>query len=206
MNYYNQAMMAAPQAKEILDNVAEALNVTPDENKNAPVVVAAAKLFSEQDALLQKAAADQGMFRWGATWVNAKELADLQAAEAKIQKQLDDLQRQYDALQFQQTQIDAQIAANQVQLDRLQAESTYVDRNGNMIQMPLPDAYYQLKRDNASLAAQKQVFSQQQDDLKRKAKEAQQQLPVPKFTGTQSILGPPAMPVRAPSGTTQTSN
>ncbi|HEY1921741.1 MAG TPA: tetratricopeptide repeat protein, partial [Tepidisphaeraceae bacterium] len=57
MSFYAQAMMATPQAKEILDNVAEALNALPDDNRKAPVVLQAVALFADQDAQLQQAAA-----------------------------------------------------------------------------------------------------------------------------------------------------
>ena len=70
-------------AKQILDNVAEVLNVVPPENSHAPVVIQAVRLFAEQDAELQKLAAQQGMYRWGATWVSAKELQELRADEAR---------------------------------------------------------------------------------------------------------------------------
>jgi tetratricopeptide (TPR) repeat protein len=196
MNYYDRAMMSAPQAKEVLDNVAEALNVVPPENQKAPVVLQAVKLFAEQDALLQKTAAQQGMYRWGATWVTAKQLEDLKAAEAKIKQQLDALQQQFDVLQQKAGQIDSEIDQDKREMDRLQSQSTYIDRNGNTIQMPLPDQYYQLKRDNDGLANDKQIIVQQQTDLRNKAKEVAAQIPTPKFTGLQQIIGVDGVPVR----------
>jgi Tfp pilus assembly protein PilF len=195
MNYYDQAMMAAPVAKEILDNVAEALNVVPSMNQAAPVVLQAVKLFAEQDAVLQKLAATQGMYRWGATWVTAKELEELKADEARVKQQLAALQQQFDAVQQKLGQIDAEIGQNTVEMDRLSAQSVIIDRNGNTIQLPLPDQYYALKRDNDSLTAQKQPLLQQQSDLRNKAKDAQAQIPVPKFTGVQQIIGVEGTPV-----------
>jgi Tfp pilus assembly protein PilF len=195
MNYYDQAMMAAPVAKEILDNVAEALNVVPSANQAAPVVLQAVKLFAEQDAVLQKLAATKGMYRWGATWVTAKQLEELKADEARVKQQLDALQQQFDAVQQKLTQIDAEIGQNTVEMDRLAAQSVFVDRNGNTIQLPLPDQYYTLKRDNDSLTVQKQPLVQQQSDLRNKAKDVQAQIPVPKFTGVQQIIGVEGTPV-----------
>ena len=196
MSFYGQAMMATPVAKEILDNVAEALNAVPDDNKKAPVVLQAVALFADQDAQLQQAAAQQGQYRWGATWVTAKQLQELKADEIRVKQELDALQAQYDGLQQKIGQIDSEIGANQREMDRLQASSTYIDRNGNNMQMPLPDVYYQMRRNNDKLADDKQVLRQQQDDLKSRAKQVQQEIPVPKFTGVQNIIGVDGVPLR----------
>jgi Flp pilus assembly protein TadD len=196
MNFYDQAMMSTPQAKEILDNVAEAINALPDANKKAPVALRGVELFAEQDALLQATAAQQGMYRWGATWVTAKQLQELKAAEAKVKQKLDDLQQQYDALQQKIGQIDSEMAANQREMDRLEASSTYIDLNGNVVHLPLPEVYFRMQRDNQKLADDKLNLRQQQDELKNRAKQAQQDIPVPKFTGTQRIIGVDAAPLR----------
>jgi tetratricopeptide (TPR) repeat protein len=207
MNYYDGAMMSAPQAKEILDNVAEALNVVPPENRNAPVVLQAVKLFAEQDTLLQKSAAQQGMYRWGSTWVTAKQLEDLKAAEAKVKQQLDALQQQFDALQQKVGQIDSEMDQNKREMIRLQSQSIIIDRNGNTIQLPLPDQYYQLKRDNDGLAGDRQALVQQQTNLRNKAKDVMAQIPTPKFTGVQQIIGVDGVPVRdMGSGATTTAS
>ncbi len=159
MSFYGQAMIASPEAKEILDNVAEALNAVPPENRKAPVVLQAVALFAQQDALLQQTAAQQGMYRWGATWVNAKQLQDLKAAELKIKQTLDNIQLQNDVLQQKIGQIDSEIDANQREMDRLSASRTYTDKNGNVIQLPLPDVYYQIQLDTKKLAANKLALS-----------------------------------------------
>jgi tetratricopeptide (TPR) repeat protein len=200
MSYYDKAMMSAPSVKEILDNVAEAINVIPKQNQAAPVVLQGLKLFAEQDAVLQKLAATQGMFRWGATWVNEKKLQELKAAEARVKQQMDALQQQLDAIQQKINQIDNEIAQNQTAMDRLAAQSVFVTRDGATVQMPLPDQYYALKRDNDALAAQKPPLLQQQNDLRNKARDVQAQIPVPKFTGVQQIIGPEGMPIHDPNG------
>jgi len=71
-----------------------------------------------------------------------------------------------------------------------------MDRYGNTIQLALPDQYYQLKRDNDNLARDKQAILQQQGDLRNKAREVQAQVPTPKFTGVQQIIGVDGVPVR----------
>ncbi|HEX4052754.1 MAG TPA: tetratricopeptide repeat protein [Tepidisphaeraceae bacterium] len=195
MNFYDQAMMSSPQSKEILDNVAEALNALPDANKQAPVVLHAVQLFAEQDTALQQAAAQRGMYRWGATWVTAGQLKDLKAAEARVKQKLDDLQAQFDALQQKVNQIDQEIGENQREMDRVQASNTTVDLNGNVTTF-LPDVYFQLQRDNKKLAGDKQALQQQQNALKNRANEVRQELPIPKFTGLQQIIGVDGAPLR----------
>ena len=196
MNYYDQAMVAAPLAKEVLDNVAEALNVVPSENSQAPVVLQGVKLFAEQDTELQKVAAQQGMFRWGATWVDGKQLQELKADEARVKQKLDAIQAQFDAIQQKVAGLNSESDQNLREMNRLQAQSTYMDRYGNTVQMPLPDTYYQLKNDNDNLAQQKQPLLAQQQDLKNKAKDVQAEIPVPKFTGIQQIIGVDGTPLR----------
>jgi predicted nuclease with TOPRIM domain len=160
------------------------------------VVLQGVALFAEQDAQLQQAAAKQGLYRWGATWVTAAELQDLKAAEAKVKQKLDDLQQQFDALQQKIGQIDSEINANQREMDRLEAQFTSQDQNGNILRMPLPDVYYKMRRDNEKLADDKRVAQQQQGALRSRAATVQQEIPVPKFTGMQQIIGVDGMPLR----------
>ena len=80
----------------------------------------------------------------------------------------------------------------------------YTDQNGNSIQMPLPDIYYQLRRDNEKLANDKRVIQQGQIALKNREKQVQQEIPVPKFTGLQQIIGVDGVPLRDLPGTMPT--
>jgi tetratricopeptide (TPR) repeat protein len=196
MNFYAQAMMASPIAKPILDNVAEALNALPPENRQAPVVRQAANLFAEQDTELQKAAAQQGLYRWGSGWVTAQQLADLKAAEARVQQQIDALQSRYDQLQAKVDDIDSEIGKNNREMARLEAVSIGTNENGVTVTLPPPPVYYELQADNQKLKTDKDGIVQQQQDLKNQAREVQKGLPTPKFTGVQQILGVEAMPVR----------
>jgi hypothetical protein len=104
-----------------------------------------------------------------------------------------------DVVQQKLGQIDAEIDQNQVQMDRLSAQSVFVDRYGNVIQMPLPDQYYALKRDSDALTASKQPLLQQQNALQKKVADVQAQIPVPKFTGVQQLIGVDGTPMHDPS-------
>jgi tetratricopeptide (TPR) repeat protein len=204
MNFYNEAMIASPMAKDILDNVAEALNALPPQNQQAAVVQRAAATFRLQDTELQKRAGDQGWFRWGAAWVTAKQLDDLKAAQAKIQQQIDQLSKQFDALSAKVADLDKEIDEDARQMHRFEASSTVVDQNGNTIQLPLPQIYYDLKSDVDKLTIAKKGLQNQQEVLRTQAKAVQQGLPTPKFTGVQQIIGLDAAPVRDADGPAST--
>ena len=57
-------MLAAPVSREILDNVAEALNALPENQRKGPVVAKVVRHFKEQDDDLQKKMAERGLVRW----------------------------------------------------------------------------------------------------------------------------------------------
>jgi len=200
MNFYNQAMIASPLSKDILDNVAEALNALPEQTRQAAAVQRGAATFRAQDTELQKRAADQGWFRWGANWVTAKQLDDLKAAAAKIQAQIDQLSRQFDLVAARIADLDKEIDEDTRQMHRFEASSTVIDPNGNTIQLPLPQIYYDLKNDVGKLTANKKNLQGQQDALRAQAKAVQQGLPTPQFNGVQQIIGLDAVPARDPQG------
>jgi tetratricopeptide (TPR) repeat protein len=196
MNFYNQAMEGSPLAKDILDNVAEALNAMPEQVRQAAVVQRAAVTFRQQDTELQKRAADQGFFRWGSSWVNAKQLEDLKAAAAKVQQQIDQLSKQFDGLTAKIDDLDKEIDDDQRQMHRFEAAATVIDPNGNTIHLPLPQVYYDLKTDVDNLTAKKKDLQNQQEVLRAQAKQLQQGLPTPQYNGVQKIIGLDGVPIR----------
>ncbi len=203
MNMYDQAMASAPGARDVLNNVAEALSALPEDQRDSAAAKKAALRFAEQDAALQKSAAESGWFRWGATWVTAKQLDDLKAAEAKIQDQLDVKKDEFNQTTTRIGQLDAEIDANRREMTRLDSSRYQVDQNGNQIQYPLPPAYMQLQLDNQKLALDRQALATHLDDLRAQARRIQKDLPVPQFSGVQAIIGIEATPLPAPPpGTT----
>src|SRR5207249_6705799 len=65
LNYLDQAMIAAPRNRQVLDNVAEVLNSLSDEQLNLPVAQRVARKFAEQDEELSRQMAKDGLHRWG---------------------------------------------------------------------------------------------------------------------------------------------
>src|SRR5439155_24004758 len=64
MGYYERALSSAPDSREILDNVAEALNALPAEQRKSTVATKLARHFADRDAALQKNMAERGLYRW----------------------------------------------------------------------------------------------------------------------------------------------
>jgi len=191
---YNRAMLAAPLAKDILNNVAELLAAMPENEKNSPTAKRTADLFATQDAQLQQMMAQAGWYRWGATWVTGKQMDDLKAAEEKIQGKLDALKAEFDKTRERITMNEAEIQANQATMDRLSANTTVIQPNGTIYQMPLPPDYAQLQTRNGQLAGLDQALYQHLDDLRGQGKTVRAQLPVPQYTGVQNLIGVEGMP------------
>jgi DNA repair exonuclease SbcCD ATPase subunit len=193
INYYEQAMLASPQTRQVLDNVAEALNAVPVEYHNAPILAKTAATFQTQDLAMQQIEARDGLFRWGSSWVTAQQLRQLKTAEVEVNKQLDAIKRQNDALQDEIDHIDRDIAANSRQMNRMAASQTQIDQNGNSYQFPLPPLYYSMSDDNAKLQDEKKPLLAKQADLQENAKQVQHAMPKPPFSGIQHLMGPEAL-------------
>jgi tetratricopeptide (TPR) repeat protein len=198
LNDYDAAMLAAPVSREILDNVAEALNALPANERKGPVVAKVIRHFTEQDEELQKKMAVRGLTRWGATWVTAAEADRLAAQEKEIQTQLDQMSHQFDALQARINAIDQTISQDQLEIQQIQSTSYARSSTGQVVQLPLPQRYYDLGNEITSLQAERPTRVAQQDQLRRDAKVEQQKLPVAKYTGIQKIIDVDGMPVMGP--------
>jgi Flp pilus assembly protein TadD len=203
MALYDQAMLATPLAKEIIDNVAEAVNALPADSRDTAVVKKALLDFQDQEAQLEKIENQQGLYRWGSSWVTTKELDDYKAQQQKVQDQVDQLQKDYDAVQVQVGTIDANIDQNNRELRRLEAQSLATDPNGNLVQLPYPPVYFDIQRDNTRLVQQRQTLVSKEDEIRNQAKQVQKDAPSPQYTGLQKIIGIEAAPIRNFGGTTQ---
>jgi tetratricopeptide (TPR) repeat protein len=194
IDYYAQAMSVSQEYRPLLDNVAEALNAVPVVNQHAPVLAKAAKLFQQQDPILQQSQARMGYYRWGSTWVTSKQLDELKALQAQTQKQLDDLKKDNDDLQAQITKIDSDIDANNREARRVQMQYTFTDAYGNSTSYLASPGYTDLQNDTLKLQDEKKKLLAKQQDLQTQAKMVQNQMPRPPFTGVQLLIGVEAIP------------
>ncbi len=192
---FERAMEAWPEQRLLLDNVAETLNELPDTIKSSPVAKRVQRLFERQDTALQAQLANQGIFRWGATWVTREELAVLQQKEKEVQVQLDKLAGQFDESRQRVSQIDNEIADTTREMRRLEARSYGVDTFGQPVRVLLPSVYQELQRDLDQLQRQKEAEVRTLDSLRQQAKDIQQRIPTPRYSGQRQLAGPELAPV-----------
>jgi tetratricopeptide (TPR) repeat protein len=202
---YDLAMVAAPGVRQILDNVAEALNAFPNDQRESSVAKRAAKHFIDQDAELQKQLAAQGLSRWGATYVTADKMSQIAKAKEKIDARLETLKQDYQKIEDRIREIDDQLDSNDRILHRIAADRNFIDpATGGIISLPLPSAYYEVRRQSDRLKDEQRNLAAKLDGFKDKAGAIQQEMPVPAYTGLHRIIEVEGTPLvttgKAPQG------
>lgn len=195
---YDQAMLASRMNKQILHNVAEALNTMPLNQKTTIVSQNAIRVFETQQAQLIKKMEEKGLSPWGASWVDQAMLAKLQAVEKQIQEKVKVISGEYDKVQLQINTVNADVKSNERTMQLLQAATSYRDAKGVQRDRPLSPQYYVLERRNADLANELEAMFQRKAEFSNRATQAEQEMPVRKFTGSQLLIGAEGMPVPSP--------
>ncbi len=202
LGMFDAAMLSSPRNRQVLDNVAEMLNALPDEQRLSPAAQKVARHFTEQDVDLQKQLDAQGLHRWGSTWVTTEQLESLKVAERAMKDKLDQLSANFDAVKGEIANIDRNIDDNDRAMRRLEATSYTRDANGNIYQTSLPATYYQLQDDTTKLHRQRDDQYAKLNQLRGQARQVNQELPVPKYTGMQHLFEADSAPTIAPPGST----
>ncbi len=135
------------------------------------------------------------MVRWGATWVTDAQYAKLQEQEKQIKDKLDQMSRDYDSVQAEIVGIDRRIKDDQSEMNLIDQSTLTTDREGNVVRLPYPARYFDLRREVASLTSERAARVADLEHLRRDAKVVQQQLPVARYTGIQKIIDADGMPV-----------
>jgi tetratricopeptide (TPR) repeat protein len=195
---YDKAMQAAPEDERILSNFAEALHAMPDDARRSQVARAAIRRYEEQEARLVPKMMEKGLHRWGSGWVNQEEFERLRAAEDVIKQRLDALAVQFDQAKARIDDIDREIASIERSMRQLEARSYVQDIHGRFHRRPLPDLYYDLGRDIDILRTQRAQEIARMDSMKLQAKQIQQELPKPRYSGVQQIVGAEGTPLVPP--------
>jgi len=195
VNYYDQAMAASPGERAILNNVAEAMQLVPSRFRDEPPIARMTERFVAQDHALQESLKEQGLYRWGSTWVDDKQMEMLSSAEADIREKLNEIEQQFDRVQSRIDRIDEDIEANKREMRRLEATSYYRDREGRLVRKSLPSVYYDIKEDNEQLLVERKEQEARLDEFRAAAKAVESRLPVPRYTGVQKILGVEYAPI-----------
>lgn len=209
MNLFDQALIAMPLERGLLNNVAEALHALPDAQRNNQAARRVQRKFDEQDTILAGRLANlpppEGpLYRWGATWVTKQQLDEYRAAESKNKAALDQLAGEYDQTVLRIQGIDEQIRRNSEDMRRIEAQSFGTDASGNLVRFPLPQIYYTLRTQNEQLRADRQGVEARQAQIRAQARAVQAQSPAPKFTGVLQLYAAEAAPVvRTFGGTTR---
>lgn len=198
MGFYVKAMTASPYHREILNNVAEALNALPQNQRNTVTAQAAFRLFTDQDSVLQEKLAKTGLYRWGSAWVDKPQVDRLMEIEKDIKKQLDAMSADFDATAKKLNQIDGDMEYNAKRMKAIEDTSYAVDPQGRMYRVSFPPRYYELERANKQLAVDRQEQSAKQDALRATARLVQQKLPTPRFTMVQRLIGVEGTPLLPP--------
>lgn len=195
---YDQAMAAAPEDERILQNVAEALHALPRDQQSAPIAQRAHRRFQGQDRKLQEEQEKLGRFRWGSQYVAKEEYDSLKAREQEIQRKLDGMATQFDDVEGALAAIDDQLASNEQTLRQIQANSYTRTWEGFLYRTPLPSIYYEILRENERLRRDRAGAVTELERLRTQARQIQQELPRPQFTGVQTPIGVEGTPLGAP--------
>ena len=193
--HYEKALTAAPVNKMLLDNVAEALAALPDDQRKNKVAQNLFRKFTEQDTQLQQAMAAQGWYRWGGTWIDRAALENLKEIEKQVNEKIAVARKDYDAANTRIQEIDAQLASIDRSLRSIEANSVYRDGDGKIIRIPYPPIYYDLQNDLARLRAERAGQVVKLDAARREMNRLQSEMPQPKFTGVQQVIGAEGVPV-----------
>ncbi len=195
--YYDRALLAAPASPDILDNVAEALNALPKEQRESAIVKKLLRHFKESDDAMQKKMADSGQYRWGSSWVSEKELKRLQDQEKTVKDQLAQMQLDFETVQKRIMVLDRQISEIVSEMNLIDSQTYATNTNGQAVRLPYPPLYYTLSQQVATLKNERAARLEDLDHLRKAARQAQQQLPTPKYLGQQKLIDADGMPLPA---------
>jgi hypothetical protein len=191
-----EALADPPALPEAVDAAAELLRLVDDpDDRN---VLRLGDRFGPAESLRRAEMAEQGLFRWGTTWVDAAERDRLQALQAEVEATVAELKTEFDTLGREVARIEDRIRGNLRYMDRLRAASLVRDAEGNVRRLPLPDDYYDAERENEALGVQRAEMLTARVDLDRRAAAERAKLPSPPFAGTLPTVGVDGVPVLLP--------
>jgi hypothetical protein len=169
-----------------------------DDQRKAQIAQKVYKLWAEQDAQLQQQMAPLGWYRWGSSWVDKAQYEKLQVAEKEVKDKIAKMEQDFADAEAKVETIDAQIKQNNDAMRYMSQQRVSYDASGRMQLYPLPAQYWDYDRANRRLEVQRKEAVALLDALRAKAQVVRQQLPVPKFTGAQVLIGVEGTPAVAP--------
>lgn len=195
---FDGAMLALPGNKDILDNVASALQFLPQEFRNGPVALRVSRRFAEQDKQLAEQMAQAGWHRYGATWMSDKDAEEIRRQEKETLDKLDAMAVDFDKGKARVDDLNRRIADVEEQLHSIEARS-YVREAGTgaFLRIPYPTVYYDLQRDASRLIEDRAREAARLDALQVSAKNLQKRLQAAagKAIDVQRMIGPEGTPL-----------
>jgi tetratricopeptide (TPR) repeat protein len=201
LGYYDRAMIAAPGSQEVLDNVAEAINSMTPEIRKSPIAQKVIRRFREQEEDLRKRMKQKGMYRWGSAWVDEQQKAKLEEQEKAVKDDLAKLQTDFDDTQARMAACDRRLTEIQQMMATLEAQSIGQTPDGKVIQLGLPQSYFQYSREMDGLRQTRASLNVSLDRLRSQAKQARLRMPAPRFSGIQKVIDADGMPLPLPPAT-----
>ncbi|MDB5327046.1 MAG: hypothetical protein JWM57_2615, partial [Phycisphaerales bacterium] len=197
-----QSLQAAPVTQALLDTTAEFINLSPPESRRGAAAQKLFRAFLDQDARLQKIMAEKHLYRWGSTWINQADHERLQQKNDEGQQKITAIQNEFDAAQQQLAKIDMQVAADQRTMREIEQRSYVSMADGSIIRTPFPRQYYTLQSDIVELKAQRKESEDKLEPLRAQARDTQQALPAPTYTGVLISINEDGVPLPALPGDT----
>lgn len=196
-NQFNSALIVLPLERGMLNNVAEFLQLVPANQKNLPIMKQIERKFTEQDNILAQRLAQQGLFRWGATWVDQAQMDQIKKEEAEHKAQLDLLAGKFEQLVSRTGEIDSRLKQLDADIAAIEASTNRVGPNGEVIQLPLPQSYEVLVGERVKLKTERQQIGVDEDTIKSRARDLQKNPPntFPKYTGLLQVYAAEAAPM-----------
>ena len=196
--FLGDAMRSEPNNKDVLDGVAEALAMLDDRTAKSHQADVTRKVFEQQDAVLQRQMKERGLYRWGSKWVGGEDYAKLKALDDEVRGNVNRLQAQQAGLRQQAQQIDRQAADLTSYLANLEQSRNYVDKEGRVVQGPLPPEYYNAQARQRELLNQRQGLELEVGRLNAAVAQEKARLPTPAYDGQIRPVGEDGVPVTLP--------
>ena len=200
LSLYDQAMLASPRNRRILDNVAEALGALDNSQRASAMGKRVLKRFLDQDVELGKQLEQEGLKRWFGQYLNKEQQAEVKKLQAKVDLLAEDYQKTKNRVM----EIEQQIDANERAMRQMQSDSAIVDSTtGQIIRTQLPRMYYELKRQNDGLKSERLRTIDSLDAFKEREAAIYRESPIKPFTGVHRIMeaeGTPLMPAKVGGG------
>jgi tetratricopeptide (TPR) repeat protein len=196
---YDKALLAAPDSREVLDNIAEALNSLPPEQQKNPVAERLGRHYREREAALEQRMAQKGLYRWGSTWLDEQAMKKVQDDTKAVRDQMAKMDADYKAMQLQMADLTKRADTVQQTMRYMEQQSYAQGPDGTLVQYPLPAPYYQFAQELAGIRQQQNTIRANADRMRAQAKDVQNKLPKPTYSGIQRPIDADGMPLPAPT-------